>query len=577
MDQYRGDDQGIALDSTARDILSAHLFPRDAWTADVDSLDEWTAPEDRLTVRPWDVHAFPTFEIESIGDESTSESCTSGNAADAVQPVYRALGKTQVMDNTSFWGRTLHPFSDSTSSDASWTWTRSEGDTLTFCAETSRRAGLPSAGTANPDSIGLRISSSVPTVAELLHLDFRTVLLVLFFVVILPVLLWWALRKLNDKIFFMGLAPVARTKGMQSTTTGRSEGPDRILFLRGHPDQVSVESPERCVVDGSSKHRDEETSDNPLSDVDESGTRVVIRNFHDGLHHAEVAGRKWALLKDLVDLEKDVEIHSDVDPLPYLRECFFEDNRKEGATASAPIDLDAWATLLRQFRKESAALKANAESEEALEKLRSALGLSDDQPVPNSIKALARECSVDPYLYHRIGKIGSTVLGDRQEPSLSEEQVVEQLKYHARAHYQHLWMTCTDEEKVVLYRLSTDGFVSPHARDIVEQLLRRGLLVMDPELRPMNESFRRFVAALDSPVIARYEEEASSTAWKRVRGPLLIAFALVIGFVFYTQPGRFQEWMNVLAPALAAGLPALINVLSGLFGGQPTGAGMQGG
>lgn len=90
----------------------------------------------------------------------------------------------------------------------------------------------------------------------------------------------------------------------------------------------------------------------------------------------------------------------------------------------------------------------------------------------------------------------------------------------------------------------------------------------------MNKSFRRFVAALESPVIAQYEEKASSMAWNRVRVPLLIAFALVIGFVFLTQPGLVKEWIGVLAPALAAGLPALINMLSGLFGG---GAGPQGG
>jgi hypothetical protein len=89
---------------------------------------------------------------------------------------------------------------------------------------------------------------------------------------------------------------------------------------------------------------------------------------------------------------------------------------------------------------------------------------------------------------------------------------------------------------------------------------------MDPHLRPMAESFRRFVAKLDSPVIARYEKEASSRTWSRVRVPLLIAFAIVIGFVFVTQP-NVAEQTAALIPALAAGLPALLNVVSGLFGG----------
>lgn len=70
------------------------------------------------------------------------------------------------------------------------------------------------------------------------------------------------------------------------------------------------------------------------------------------------------------------------------------------------------------------------------------------------------------------------MVGNRQLETLTEEQIVEKVKYHAQAQYQHVWMTCTDEEKVILYRLSTDGFVSPDSREIVEQLLRRGLVRM---------------------------------------------------------------------------------------------------
>lgn len=89
----------------------------------------------------------------------------------------------------------------------------------------------------------------------------------------------------------------------------------------------------------------------------------------------------------------------------------------------------------------------------------------------------------------------------------------------------------------------------------------------------MNKSSRRFVATIDSPVIARYEKQASTTVWRRVRVPLLIAFVLVIGFVFLTQPALVKGGRGVLAPALAAGLPALINIFSGLCGG---GLGSQG-
>jgi hypothetical protein len=303
-----------------------------------------------------------------------------------------------------------------------------------------------------------------------------------------------------------------------------------------------------------------------LRTVEESDGPIRIDNFHEGLTDPEVAERKRVLLNRLVKLDRDIEVYSDVDPLLYLREHFWE----EASTGSVPVDLGGWATVLRAFRKQPGLAPPKEDCIQFLREHRRSLGLTVGPQVVERLDVLAEECGADPHLSDQVGRM---VAEDPQFETLSEDQIIEEVRYHARAHYQHLWMTCTDQEKVVLHRLSTDGFASPHGRDVVEQLLRRGLLVMDPVLRPMNDSFRRFVAKLDSPVIAQYEQEASSRTWNRVRVPLLIAFAIVIGFVFVTQPS-LAEQTAALVPALAAGLPALINVFSGLFGG---GSALQGG
>ena len=174
------------------------------------------------------------------------------------------------------------------------------------------------------------------------------------------------------------------------------------------------------------------------------------------------------LLNRFAELGKDIEVYSDIDPLLYLRQYF-----REGAAAgSVLIDLGAWATVLRAFRKQPGLAPPKEECIQFLSEHRRALGLEEGPQLAERLDVLAEKCEADPYLCDQVGRI---VAGDPQFKTLSNDQIIEEVRYHARAHYQHLWMTCTDQERVVLHRLSTDGFASPHGRDVVEQLLRRGL------------------------------------------------------------------------------------------------------
>ena len=537
IDNYRD----IALNDAAHGTLTAHLFPKSEWSPERVSAETGPAADTITDVKPWDVHTVPGL-MEVEGNASDRCGAQGGN-----QPVNEALDHYLIAGDLTWWGDNLHLFSRSASSDRSLYWT-TEGEALTFCMESTRRAGLPAEKQA-PARSPLRVRSAVPTVAALVGRDLSTALVVLFFVVVLPGGLWGALRALHSRLFFVDLMAPAKDWRDRNDTEGPTGMPTRTLFLRGVPDDAF----------DASEITEEAALDTFLRKVKASDGPIRIENFQEGLEDPEAAEKKRRLLRRLVELDRDVEVYSDVDPLLYLRQHF----REEAATGSVPIDLDGWATVLRDFRKRPGRALSKEDGLECLDEHRRVSGQTEDQEVGERLAFLAEECRGDPHLCRRVGPI---VAQDPKFETLSEDEIVEEVRYHARAHYQHLWMTCTDEEKVVLHRLSTDGFVSPHGRDLVEPLLRRGLLVMEPHLRPMAESFRRFVAKLDSPVIARYEEEASSRTWSRVRVPLLIAFAIVIGFVFVTQP-NVAEQTAALVPALAAGLPALINIVSGLFGG----------
>ena len=76
---------------------------------------------------------------------------------------------------------------------------------------------------------------------------------------------------------------------------------------------------------------------------------------------------------------------------------------------------------------------------------------------------------------------------------LSRAQAFDELVERTAQCYRGLWMSCSEDEKVVLGHVARHGLANSSARSIVRQLLGRGILHADPALRPMNETFRHFI------------------------------------------------------------------------------------
>ncbi|MFB6249460.1 MAG: hypothetical protein ABEL97_12915 [Salinibacter sp.] len=536
----------LRLNASARAALSAALFPEGAWARG----------------RPWDVHAGPGVLRVDAAETCVGRGRT-GEGPDAAQPINKTLSQYQITDAVTQWGQNLHVFSHATSSDGAWRWSASEtGTRLHFCLPSARTAGLPPAGHAATDDAALRVSSPVPTVAGLMTRDRWAGPLLIGTVALLLGGLWWAVRRLSARVFFLPLATAAGTGPPPTDAAdGGTDGTRPTLTIRGRPDPDDEGA---RAIDAS--QLDPKDGDEALVQAaEEAENRVLIEHFHRALDTAEGVQAKRRLLERLLALDMPVDVYSDIDPLPYLRTQFGEDD----SLSTGPVDFHAWATVLRSFEKRVGAQGPSADCVESLT-ARRASGGEDGAAVTPAFELLCRECCADAHLRARAGQLVERVAGHPEFDAFSEEQIVAKVEHHARPHYQHLWMTCTDEEKVVLYRCCVDGFVSPAARPVAEQLLRRGLLVQDPVLRPMNESLRRYVAYLDSPVVDQYEEEMTRMTWSQVRTPLLLALAMGMGFVFATQPVAAKKWIAALAPVLAAGLPALINLGAGFFPGDAT-------
>ena len=149
-----------------------------------------------------------------------------------------------------------------------------------------------------------------------------------------------------------------------------------------------------------------------------------------------------------------------------------------------------------------------------------------------------------------------------EDERLTQEGMILFNQYHLGPLYHLLWKDCMDEEKYLLYDMSSDGFMNSKKVNVIQQLLYKGLLInKQEELKIMSVSFRNFI--LDK----RNTEELSSLTqkfhvqgtWGKLRTPVLVIITAIGAFIFITQQNLLQR-VTALVPTLSAvlGLGTLV-------------------
>ena len=127
------------------------------------------------------------------------------------------------------------------------------------------------------------------------------------------------------------------------------------------------------------------------------------------------------------------------------------------------------------------------------------------------------------------------------------------------SYYYAIWATLSCEQRRTLYYLAEDDFVSANNPEIV-RLLRMGLVFLDPKLRVMNESFRRFVIRASVPdEIAAWTQSRVESPWQALKLPLFFVLVSVVAFLFLTQKDVYETTLAFVT-ALSAGVPMLFKL-----------------
>ena len=136
--------------------------------------------------------------------------------------------------------------------------------------------------------------------------------------------------------------------------------------------------------------------------------------------------------------------------------------------------------------------------------------------------------------------------------------VLPTLAERAQALYKLFWASCTRSEKLLLIQLAQTGFVNPLCIDTLEDLMRKGLILPEPQPRIMNRTFRQFLIAVESPeTVRQWEHEAGESSWPVIRNIALVLVVVGVGVIASTQSQAMQT--------LTAVVTGVGTVLAGIF------------
>ncbi len=141
----------------------------------------------------------------------------------------------------------------------------------------------------------------------------------------------------------------------------------------------------------------------------------------------------------------------------------------------------------------------------------------------------------------------------KHEATQSEDAIASEILERAEPYYRMIWKECSKEQKFVLAQFAEDGLMNPTSRRAISHLVRRGLIVRDPEFRIMNESFRRFLVS--APTAEQKEEwlrESHRSGWGKVHGTFFTTMILLGAFLLTTQNALWQSAAAYVTTALGA-------------------------
>ena len=351
------------------------------------------------------------------------------------------------------------------------------------------------------------------------------------------------------------------------------------------------------LAGGNGKRGNPAEDDNKEGDSSDHTGGTLILNFAHMLKDTELWTRKLNVLESLLrerankiqtgaGASKDsIVIVSELDVLSRLTQVF-----GRSKAILEPREAQRCIYLLHEFRKARFSqdiTEETGQARKALEEFQSFLkgsSIADAEyrRLVNMAKMLWHECKSDPvtreiwteFIMRARGAVSHGSGEQRTQisnPMINStfESMIGLIRDRANGHYSALWAMCVPEERRQLYHMARGDVCNPRNRQVLMQLMHRGLVAHRPNLQLNSLVFRRFVLdAVQDEEVAQWRQDGQENEWSQWRLPLAAFMLAMVAIIIWTQGESVNSLGRVFA-AVAALLPVL--GLSGRGGGPAEG------
>lgn len=143
----------------------------------------------------------------------------------------------------------------------------------------------------------------------------------------------------------------------------------------------------------------------------------------------------------------------------------------------------------------------------------------------------------------------------------TDEAAIDYMRANLIEYYEQCWAASSFAERVILDAIARRSFINMRKAIAMQSLVRRGLVILDPAPRLMNESFALYLRQNERPdTLARWKALQPRSTWSVARLPLalLLPALLILLSIAAAESGQS---LGSLFPLLAAGLPAAVSLL----------------
>lgn len=179
----------------------------------------------------------------------------------------------------------------------------------------------------------------------------------------------------------------------------------------------------------------------------------------------------------------------------------------------------------------------------------------------------SREFSIEPGLIESFKRNFFIKENNRDSLILTQqkkEELILGIQQFLEPKYYFIWQYCTPEEKIALFDLADDGMLNIKNQSLINRLISKKLIRLNPEPQIFSESFRNFIltSIREEEAIVLEKKFSRGGQWNNLRFFVVTILLALAIFIFVIQGKSVDKVMAVMTSFLAL-IPAVLKLFEG--------------